>query len=259
MTTAVKFPGIALLLFSVLCHASDLAKERRWADQIVDGIMDGEAVTLNDGNNDFLGIYTGAAEDKGRAVIVMHGTGIHPDWPQVVQPLRVGLAEHGWNTLAIQLPVLRNDADYSEYAPLYDEVAPRIEAAIRYLRDSGASDIVLVGHSQGASMTAYYLSKNRPDVRGFVAIGMGVFAGDARMDSIGALENIDIPVLDLSGSEDLEIVLSGSDARAAAARKAGNGNYTQVQVAGANHMFDGRESELVEAVAAWLETLPGRQ
>ena len=69
-----------LLTFSFNLYASDLEKEKRWADQVVDAIIDGEAVWLNDGKNNFLGIYTEAEEDKNRAVIVMHGTGIHPDW-----------------------------------------------------------------------------------------------------------------------------------------------------------------------------------
>ena len=94
-----------LLFLSTNVFASDLAKEKRWADQVVDAILDGEAIWLNDGKSEFLGIYTEAEENKDRAVIVIHGTGIHPDWPQVVQPLRVGLTEHNWNTLSIQMPV----------------------------------------------------------------------------------------------------------------------------------------------------------
>ena len=253
MTTVVKYLGFALLTIAVNCHASDLAKEQRWADQVVDSIMDGDAEMLNDGSIEFLTIYTEAAEDKGRAAIVMHGTGIHPDWQQVVQPVRVGLTEHNWHTLAIQMPILHNEAEYIEYAPLYDEVAPRIEAAIAFLKDNGAKTIVLVGHSQGASMAAYSLSKNSHDVTGFVAIGIGAYADDERMNSIKALEKITIPVLDIFGSEDLEAVLSSIDDRAAAAKKAGNTDYTQVKVSGAEHMFDGKEDELVEAIAGWLD------
>ena len=234
-------------------EASDLAKEKRWADQVVDAILDGDAVWLNDGTSEFLGIYTEAEENKSRAVIVMHGTGIHPDWQQVVQPLRVGLTEHNWNTLSIQMPILPNEAEYPEYAPLYDEVAPRINAAIKYLQDNGSSNIVLIGHSQGAAMTAYYLSTSRQDVNGFVAIGMASFADDPRMNSIKALEKINVPVLDLYGDEDLENILDSSGARADSARKAGNKNYTQVKLSGANHFFDGKEDELVESVAGWLD------
>ena len=249
---------ISLLVFSFNSFASDLDKEKRWADQVVDAILDGEAVWLNDGKSDFLGIYTEAEEDKGRAVIVMHGTGVHPDWQQVIQPLRVGLTEHNWNTLSIQMPILPNEAEYPEYAPLYDEVTPRIDAAIKYLKDNGAKEIVLIGHSQGAAMTAYYLSTSKQDVKGFVAIGMASFADDPRMNSIKALENIKLPVLDIYGDDDLEGIMKSVGARAEAAKKAGNKNFTQQEVAGSNHFFDGKEDELVEAVAGWLEKSPAK-
>ena len=245
---------ITLLALSYNIQASDLAKEKRWADQVVDAIIDGDAVWLNDGESDFLGIFTEAEEDKGRAVIVMHGTGIHPDWAQVVQPLRVGLTEHNWSTLAIQMPILANEAEYPEYAPLYDEVAPRIDAAIKYLKKNGIESIVLLGHSQGSAMTAYYLSTSKQDLKGFVAIGMGAFADDPRMDSIKALEKIQLPVLDLYGSDDLENIMVSAGSRVAAAKKAGNKDYTQKKITG-NHFFDGEEDALVETVAEWLETI----
>jgi pimeloyl-ACP methyl ester carboxylesterase len=254
-----KLSNILILItlaFSTSLQASDLAKEKRWADQVVDAILDGEAIWLNDGSSDFLGIYTEAEEDKGRAVIVMHGTGIHPDWQQVVKPLRVGLIEHNWNTLSIQMPILPNEAEYEEYAPLYDEVAPRIDAAIQYLRDNGSKDIVLIGHSQGAAMAAYYLSTSKQDVNGFITIGMAALADDKRMNGILSLEKIKVPVLDLYGDDDLEGVMVTIDGRAAAASKAGNKNFTQKEVEGANHFFDGKEDELVETVADWLEKSP---
>jgi pimeloyl-ACP methyl ester carboxylesterase len=259
MITTIRLLIISLAVFSFATHASDLAKEKRWADQVVDAIIDGEAVWLNDGTSEFLGIYTEAVEDKGRSVIIMHGTGIHPNWEQVIQPLRVGLTEHDWNTLSIQMPILPNEAEYAEYAPLYDEVAPRINAAIKYLQENGSNNIVLIGHSQGAAMTAYYLSTSSQDVNGFVAIGMASYADEPRMNSVKALEKINVPVLDLYGDEDLDVVLNSSKARAESAKKAGNQNYTQVKLSGSNHFFDGKEDELVETVAGWLDKLADQQ
>lgn len=253
MSVFKKLLFATIIIMSVNSLASDLAKEKRWADQVVDAIIDGEAIWLDDGTSEFLGIYTEADNDKSRAVIVMHGTGIHPNWQQVVQPLRVGLIEHDWHTLSIQMPILPNEAEYHEYAPLYDEVAPRIDAAISHLRNNGIKTIVLIGHSQGATMTAYYLSTSKQHVKGFVAIGMGTLAEDPRMDSIKALETIKTPVLDIYGDEDLEGVIKSVQARADAASKAGNRDYTQVEVAASNHFFDGTEEALIEAVAAWLE------
>jgi len=246
---------VTLISYTFNTYASDLAKEKRWADQVVDGIMDGDAIWLNNGETDFLGIYTETEENKHRAVIIAHGTGIHPDWQQVIQPLRVGLAEHGWNTLSIQMPILANDADYIDYAPLYDEVAPRIEAAFQYLKDNDIKEIVLIGHSQGATMTAYYLTTSKQKPEGFVAIGIAAFSKDSRMNGINALEKIKIPVLDVYGEEDLESILSSVSSRAMAAKKSGNKNYTQTKITGANHFFDDHEDHLVETIARWLKDL----
>lgn len=247
---------VCLITLPLSVQASDLAKEKRWADQIVDAILDGEPVWLNDGHSDFLGIYTEAEENKNRAVIVMHGTGIHPDWLQVIQPLRVGLTEHNWDTLSIQMPILANDAEYKDYASLYDEVAPRINAAIKYLKNNDKKTIILIGHSQGSAMTAYYLATGKQQVNGFIAIGMAAFAEDPRMNSIKALEKIHIPVLDLYGSEDLDNIIASAGARVAAAKKADNKDYTQIQISG-NHFFDGQDKVLLKTVAQWLEKHTG--
>jgi alpha/beta superfamily hydrolase len=247
---------ICLTFYSLYSQASDLAKEKRWADQVVDAIIDGDAVWLNDGKHEFLGIYTEAAEDKERAAIIMHGTGIHPNWEQIIQPLRVGLTEHGWHTLSIQMPVLDNEASHADYAPLYDEVPSRIDAAIKYLHANGIKNIVLIGHSQGSAMGAYYLSKHHDDVKAFVAIGMPGDAVDSRMNTLVSLKTISIPVLDLYGSEDLESVLMSDRERMATAKSAGNKNYTQEKVDGANHFFDDKNEALLENVSKWLNKLP---
>ena len=257
----MRFKLICLLCFlsqfSVAANASDIEREKRLASEVVDSIMDGDAEFLSADGHEFLAIYTEADEAKG-GVVIMHGRGFHPNWSDVAYPLRVGLPERGWNTLSIQMPILPNEAEYPEYAPLYDEVAPRVDAAIKYLQANGSSNIVLIGHSQGAAMTAYYLSTSKQDVNGFVAIGMGSFADDPRMNSIKALEKINVPVLDLYGGEDLENILKSSGARADSAKKAGNRNYTQVKLSGANHFFDGKEDELVESVAGWLDKLTAK-
>jgi len=246
---------LILTLGVCLCGAaaaSDLGKEQRWAEQIVDALLDGEAVYLNDGRTDFLALETESTEGGvRRAAIVMHGTGVHPNWPTVVQPLRVGLTEAGWHTLSIQMPVLANEAEHAAYADIYDWVPGRIDAAIRYLRDKGFTTIVLIGHSQGATMAVYYLSRGPQPVEGLVAVGMSGGIGGGPMDTLDQLPALAVPTLDLYGGEDLPEVMDSADERAAQARKAG-GDYSQQVVAGADHFFDGEETGLLDAVKGWL-------
>ena len=106
-------PPIILMLSSTLAPAQDLAREQRMADEIVDSILDGEPVRLNTAGTKFLAIYTESQTEVPKGtVVLMHGRGFHSDWPEMVGPLRVGLAEAGWHTLSIQMPVLGKGSTY---------------------------------------------------------------------------------------------------------------------------------------------------
>ena len=245
---------LILIMLTLLntVQASDLKKEKRWVDQIVDYLIDGEAEWLDLGKHKVLAIYTESAADITRGgVIVIHGSGVHPNWEDVIHPLRTQLPESGWATLSIQMPVLHNEAEYHEYAPLFDEVAPRIDAAIKNLQAKGIKKISIVAHSLGSAMSAYFLSNNKNSaIQSFVAIGMPGPRDDKRMDTVLALQNINIPVLDLYGEKDLDYVLGSSQMR----KKAGsqNKNYSQQVVAGANHFFVDKNTELLSSVNKWL-------
>ncbi|VAX09252.1 hypothetical protein MNBD_GAMMA25-2040 [hydrothermal vent metagenome] len=236
--------------------ASDIAKEKRWAEQIKDSLLDGELVWLNaKGQSEkFLGIYTQeTAEVAQGGVIILHGMGAHPNWPDIIFPLRTELPEYGWTTLSIQMPVLDNDANFIDYAPLFDEVGGRIDAAIKLLKSKGIDNITLIGHSLGATMGAYYLSSNTDtEIRAYVGIGMGWSRQDKRMSTPVSLAKISIPVLDLYGEQDLPAILDSVERRANAAQQAGNQHYYQLRTTGADHFFRDREETLVKRVRGWL-------
>jgi pimeloyl-ACP methyl ester carboxylesterase len=245
---------LILILLNLLnmVQASDLDKEKRWVDQIVDYLIDGEAEWLDLGKHKALAIYTESSSDSIRGgVIIIHGSGVHPNWAEVIHPLRTELPKSGWATLSIQMPVLRNEAEYHEYAPLFDEVAPRIDAAVKNLQAKGFKNIKIVSHSLGSAMTAYYLANHKnTDIKSFVAIGMPGPRDDKRMDTVLALQNIDIPILDLFGEKDLDYILESAKQRKEAA--AHNTKYSQQVVTGADHFFVDKNTELVTHVNNWL-------
>lgn len=249
----VKLLFIFLILNFNQLFASDLEKEQRWADQIVDALLDGEDVWLKSGEHDFLSIYTESEEPSKKAIIVVHGTGVHPDWGQVIKPLRVEMINYGWNTLSVQMPILSNEATYADYVPLYPEVPARLKAAEEFLLAKGINEIAYVSHSQGATMTAYYLAGNQSSATAFVAIGMGATQKDRELNSADSLKSITLPVLDLYGEHDLPGVLATLEKRAAGA--ANNAAYVQQQVLKAGHFFDHENEQLIDAVQRWLNSL----
>jgi dienelactone hydrolase len=241
-----------VLALSQVAAASDLAKEKRWADQIVEFLIDGEAEWLTADGQEFLSIYTESTQDTTRGgIIVVHGSGVHPNWQDIVHPLRTRLPEQGWATLSIQMPVLHNEAEYHEYAPLFSEVPGRMKAAVQYLKDKDIDHIVIVAHSLGTTMSAYYLaSSDASDIHSFVAIGMPGAREDERMNNLISLKKISIPMLDLYGSKDNENILESAGERKSAA--AHNKKYSQQVVDGANHFFVNKNDELVSTVGEWL-------
>jgi len=263
MTLRVSFKITALLLALLTAASlmpvdatnSDTAKESRWAEQVIDGLLDGEAAWLiDDSGYEFLSILTRTDANPNRAVILVHGIGVHPNWPDVIYPLREGLLEHGITTLSLQMPILANDADEREYDRLFPEVPGRFEAAIDYLDDYGYKNITIVAHSMGASMATYYLSlSNTNAVDSLVIIGMD--EGSAFSSNVEAMAKLRVSTLDLYGSNDLEPVLESVERRAEAGNRQPGHQYLQVRVDGANHFFQGHEEALVQQVIDWLEVL----
>ncbi len=251
----VRFLIFLLFLPTIAAAAgTDAAKEQRWADQIVDSLIDGEAVWLEAQGHRFLAIYTpsDAPEVRG-AAILMHGIGAHPDWPEVIHPLRTALPEHGWATLSIQLPILPNDAKAEDYLPLFDEVAPRIAAAVAWLKQQKILNQVLLAHSLGTAMASDYLAgKPDPAIRAYVGISMIESRADPRLSNVAALMKIRLPVLDIYGSLDLDSVRQAATARQRAARAANNRAYAQVEIDGADHFFANREDALLRRIRGWL-------
>lgn len=253
----MKYIVVLLLVLAHTAQATDVEREQRWIDQTVDLIFDGIPVFLDAENHRFLGIYTTSDTDSARGMIVLHGTGLHPDWEQVVNPIRVNMTEHGWNTLSIQLPLLEKSATYDDYVTLYPQVPSRLQAATEYLQAQGVSTIVIVAHSQGATMASYYLANFQNEIRALVAIGMSAQHVQPSINSAESLKSISIPVLDIYGSRDFPTVLETADIRRQGSDH--NTQFKQVVIPDAYHFFDdsNHERQLLEKIASWLnEQLP---
>jgi len=251
----LQFLSMCVLLFSSTLFAADIEREKRLADQIVDSIMDGDPVFLNSGEHDFLSIYTEADEPVG-AVVIMHGRGFHPNWSDVAYPLRVGLVDHGWNTLSLQMPVLDKEAKYYDYVEIMPEAFPRIEAAIDYLKQQGNDRIVLIAHSCSVHMVMAWVDAGRMrGIDGIVGIGMGAVDYRQPMKKPFPLAKITVPVLDVYGEEEYPAVLKGAPGRLAAIQQAGNPRSKQVAVPGADHYFTDEGDALLDVVAPWLNSL----
>ena len=245
----------ALLFILPLGWASgtDLEREQRLLTEMEANLFDGEVIYLSDGERDF-GAALITSEDARGSVILLHGRGFHPDWQDVVGPVRVALAEAGWNTLSAQMPVLGKEKKYYDYVPLFPESYKRIEASVKYLRDNFDGPVVLLAHSCGAHMAMNWIDEvGDSQIDAYIGAGMG--ATDYEQDLIRPfpINKMKVPLLDILGTEEYPRVLALAKERKRILAESGNPQSAQVFVEGADHYFKERNEELGEAIIAWLD------
>lgn len=224
--------------------AADYTREKKWAEEIVPSVVVGTPFYLEQPNrHKFLTLYT-PVKDAKAALVLVHGMGMHPDWG-VSGILRSRLADRGYATLSVQMPVLGSTAQASAYPVTFPEAVQRLQLAVDFLKRKGYRKIGVVSHSMGSRMSYEYLSaKPDPAVKAWVAIGMA-----ARAD----YRRIPIPVLDLYGQDDFREVLNNAAARKAALQ--GKPRSAQIQVANADHFFTDHDTQLVDQVTRYLDRI----
>lgn len=283
MKTRVLIPLLIAAWTAGVALAAGDPRDSYWAGQLERSPSAGDIVQLGQEEQKFLALFR--ADTTGTrhgGAVLLHPMGAHPDWPEVIAPLRRALPGYGWASLAIQLPVFDQHTGVEAYVPTLDEAAERIRTAAAYLRDRGVENVVLIGYGLGATLGASYLAET-PDsgFSGFVAISMTSHeSASPRLDGPGSLEQIALPILDIYGGRDLPRILTGAADRAAAARRAGHNAsrrnnlapfrmsasaqegfskrlgliaYRQFKIAGAGHGFVGFEPVLIKRVIGWIK------
>ena len=236
--------ALALALPAFAQPAIDGAREERWAQEVVPAVVVGDVVWLaTPSRPKVLAIFTEAKPARG-GVVVVHGLGVHPDFG-LAGALRMRLADAGFATLSVQMPVLAAGASRDDYAVALPVAGERIAAALAWLRARGVAKVAVVAHSVGATMANAYLA--RPDaarVDAFVPVGMLVDFAQAPPRE---------PVLDVVAANDLPEVAAAAPNRA---RRLPKDNCSRpLTIAGADHYFDSHEDALAAAIAVFLDAV----
>lgn len=282
LALSVLITGI-LSSLGVCAANKPISQEPAWEKVLIESVNKSEIKWLKTPNEKFIALYSDEFTGTPRgAVIILHSMGGHADWPDVISPLRHSLPRHGWSTLSIQLPAFEKGARISDYSASINSAEQRIRAAIAHYKEMGNGNIVLLGHGLGAVMGASFLAGN-PDhgTSAFIGVSMPSYKdGDDWMDLSGTIEKLNLPMLDIYGSNDLTSVIDHAELRARAARRGGmkaskNRQFTAFQrsatakgafskvggfiayrkfeIAGANHFFSGQNAVLSKRIVGWLK------
>jgi alpha/beta superfamily hydrolase len=237
--------ALLVLMAALPAAAQDYAREKRWADEVVPGLVVGDAVWLEtSAGRRFLAIHAPAAKPKG-AVVLVHGIGVHPDHG-MIGVLRAKLTDLGWTTLSVQMPVQAADARFADYTPeIFVEASDRIGRSAAWLAARGESRLAIVSHSLGSWMAnEYFDGAAASPFRAWASLGLT--GGYSWATYFSAR-----PILDLQGENDIAPVADSAWRRGLAVSTAGAGSR-QVTIAGTDHFYAGKEDELARTIDAWL-------
>jgi len=238
-----SFLAVPLLALAAMAMAAapDYARESRWAQEVAPQVVVGDVVWLALPDRPrVLALYTEPASAAKGAVIVVHGQGVHPDW-SLIGALRTDLAERGYATLSVQMPVLAADAPRDDYADLSGDAGDRLAAALAWLRAKGYARVAVVSHSLGAAMVDAWLARAQtPAVQAWVPVGMLVTFTKAPR----------LPVQDVVAARDIPMALANAKRRAHELPH--DGCSIGVTVDGTDHYFEGATTVLADKVAAFL-------
>ncbi len=243
-----------LRIFCLFCAAGiaqssfgqDYDREARWRTEIEPTLVVGDAVDLNVENRKVFAIFT-EGKSKEIAIVLTHGVGVHPDFG-AIGAMRSQLAELGYSTLSVQMPVLAKEVtDANAYRAIFPNAALRLDAAAAWLKTKGFSKPVLASHSMGAWMANVYF-ENAANGSPYIAWAcMGI---TGRIGSTGSFEG---PILDLTGESDLKPTLDAAWLRKI--KLFGRAGSETVVIPGANHYYEGKELAASKAVAAFVNNV----
>lgn len=243
-------------LSGVSADPLDLKREKEVAGKLADKAEASEILQLNAGGQTFQALLNNQSNEKAKgAVIILHGMGAHPDWPQTISPLRQALPEYGWTTLSIQLPIIAPKNQIEDYGSTFTAAIERIKAAIDFLHERKFRNIVAIGHSfGGVNMLAYLETEQEQKINALVAIGLQQYTFlKPAFNLLGSIEKTKIPVMDIFGSRDFKEAFDQAADRRLAAKKGNNKQYRQIEIDGADHYFIKMEALLIKRIRGWLD------
>ncbi|SFV76804.1 hypothetical protein MNB_SUP05-10-367 [hydrothermal vent metagenome] len=235
----------------------DYDRETRMIGEIEEAVMDGDVEYLPlENDKEVFSIYMEPDTDAPKGgVIILHSRGYHANWASVIKPLRVGMADKGWHSLSVQMPVLDKDATYYDYVPIFPYAHKRIEAAIDFYKQRGIDNIILISHGCGAHMSMSYFDKYGDDeINAYVGIGMGATDYKQKVIKRFPLDIMLKPVLDVYGEKDFTGVVRLSESRKALMDISGNKQNAQKVIKGADHYYkeNGTDQVLTDTIDTWL-------
>ena len=227
-------------------------REKNINDQITSYIFDAEISELDSLlEKKFNLVFTDNSSDT--SILLLHGRGLHPTEPNVIDPLRIELAESNYNVFSLQLPVLAKGQTYYDYHKIFPYSDARIETAIKNIN---SSNIIIIAHSCGANMLLSFLENiSVSGITGIVLLSAGAVDKDQIILNKVDLSLYNLPILNIYGELDHNSVKVFADNLKQVFTSTTKSSLQIIEVENADHNYSDSTPFLIQSVKKWLKSL----
>ncbi len=233
----------------------DYKKEKNIHEQILQNIFDGNLIQFSSNIGEKFFVIEYKSPENKKSILLLHGRGLHPDEEYVMNPLRLGLYESGFNTYSMQLPVLEKGSSYSDYTKIFNFSTDRIQTTIKNLSEDN-KNIIIIAHSCGVHMLMSWIEKFDSDsIEALILIGPEATDLGQKIIRPYPFRKIKIPILDIFGEHDYNFVKKNARERFNTIKMSSNPKSSQIEIYGSDHYHRDNSDELLNTVKEWLKTL----
>ena len=225
----------------------DYARETSLNYQSESTSFDSEFTTLLSNKGEKFNLLYHEDESKDQAILLLHGRGLYPNEPLVMNPL-IEILNKEYNVYSIQLPVLKKNATYSEYVKLFSYSDSRIKKTLNYI-ETTSSKIIVIAHSCGTHMLSSFLKKYQNKIHKVILISAGAVDKDQTPLPYYDYSLFDGHILNILGDKDHNSVKHFAEYILSLNIK----NFQNIIISDAGHYYKGRISSLATQVNKWLK------
>lgn len=225
----------------------DYARETSLNYQSESTSFDSEFTTLLSNKGEKFNLLYHEDESEDQAILLLHGRGLYPNEPLVMNPL-IEILNKEYNVYSIQLPVLKKNATYSEYVKLFSYSDSRIKKTLNYI-ETTSSKVIVIAHSCGAHMLSSFLKKYQNKIHKVILISAGAVDKDQTPLPYYDYSLFDGQILNILGDKDHNSVKHFAEYILSLNIK----NFQNIIISDAGHYYKGKISSLTTQVNKWLK------
>ncbi len=230
----------------------DYKRENNINEQIINFVFDSEIIKLNSELEREFNLVVDKESFSKYSVLLLHGRGLYPNEPKVMNPLKLFFQDIGYSVYSPQLPVLSKGETYNDYQKIFKYSSHRIQSSIEFISEK---NIIIVAHSCGAHMLTSWLAEfSDKRIVGLVLLGAGAVDRNEKVIHEINYELLDVPIINIYGEFDHGSVKKNS--MMFKKNYLSKNDYSaNIEVEGANHDYEDTVNYVVEYLKEWLKPL----